>query len=59
MTGVSFIKWSADEMDADEFVLFVEGVNLGFAELMAAVADRRPKGYKFFDSWVCDQEEVF
>jgi hypothetical protein len=59
MTGVSFIKWGVDESDADEVVLFVEGVDLGFAELMAAVGDRRPKGYQFFDSWVCDQEEVF
>jgi hypothetical protein len=58
MTGVIFIKRGVNEVDADEVVLFVEGVNLGFAELMAAIQGVRPKGYEFFESWVC-QEEVF
>lgn len=63
MTGVSFIKRSVDEMDADEVdaddvVLFLEGVDdFGFAELMTAVEDRRPNGYEFFESWVCTGEE--
>jgi hypothetical protein len=57
MTGVSFIKRGEDIVDADEVVLFVEGVDLGFAELMAAISSRRPKGYVFYTSWVCTGEE--